>query len=143
MKKGCLALLIILIIVLAGISVFLYSKMFQYKKVIDYHFPMSKDMVNVMGEIIDIQNEVISIKTVIEDFYTIPENWKSKIIKVAVTNETDITKSDFETEESTAINLSDIKIGDLINAQANENIKGKAEFTAKFIQVFIIPTEGE
>ena len=113
--------------------------MLQYKKVIDYHFPVSETMVNVMGEITNIQDKTISIKTTIKDFYNIPEDWKTEIIKIIATDQTKITKTDLETEKSTEISLSDIKIGDKINAQANENIKGKTEFTTTFIQVFIIP----
>ena len=139
MKKSYLIIAIIIIIILAGLCVFLNIKMLQYKKVIDYHFPVSETMVNVMGEITNIQDKTISIKTTIKDFYNIPEDWKTEIIKIIATDQTKITKTDLETEKSTEISLSDIKIGDKINAQANENIKSKTEFTATFIQVFIIP----
>jgi hypothetical protein len=141
MKTIYFIIALIIIVILAGFCVYSNAKMLQYKKVIDYNFPPSEEEVSVMGEITDIQNNIISIKTTITDFYLLPKDWKTKIIKVTVNEQTQITKSDFETGQSTKINLSDIKIGDRVNARTDENIKDKSEFTAKYIEVFTAPKE--
>ena len=141
MKKSLLILAIIIIIILAALSVFLYIKMAQYKKVIDYYFPMPKTITNVGGEITDIQDDTITIKTFIQDPYILPEKWEIKSVKVVVTNETEFIKHLTNTYKE--VEFSELKVGDQINAQANEDIKNKSEFTAKFIEIFTTPEEAD
>ena len=136
MKKSLL-FTIIIIIILAALSVFLYIKMAQYKKVIDYHFPIPEEMVIADGEITAIQANVLTTEIIVQDAYTIPEEWKSRIVKITVTDETNIIKHELATLKE--IEFSELKIGDQISARAEENILDKNEFTAKAIEVHYIP----
>lgn len=139
MKKIYLIIAIIIIIILAGLCLVLNSKMLQYKKVIDYHFPVAEEIFSISSEITEIQDNVLSIETTIQDFYTMPEEWETKIVKITVADETKITKFDMETSETSEANLSDFKVGNQISARAEENIKDKTEFTAKSIELYLMP----
>lgn len=142
-KSPFIIITILIIIILAAACLNFGLKANQYKKVIDYHFPMSEEMLSVMGKVTNIQDKIISIETVAKDFYKLPEDWKTKIIKVTITDQTKITKSDFETGESIEINLSEIKIEDRVSARAGGDIKNKSEFTANYFEIFSIPEETE
>lgn len=137
MKKSYLIFAIIIIIILAGLCVFLNIKMLQYKKVIDYRFPMPETMVIVSGKITEIQANGLTIETTIQDSYNIPEKWKTKIVKVTITDETEIIKHGMGIFEE--IEFSELKVEDQISARANENIKDKTEFIAKYIELYAFP----
>jgi hypothetical protein len=115
--------------------------MVQYKKVIDYHFPTSKETGSVGGKITEIRDNIISIETQIQDPYTLPEEWKTRIVKVTVNDKTEFTKYDLATGKEAATILSALKVGDQITARTDENIKDKDEFTAKYIELYVPPTE--
>ena len=139
MKKPYLIIAIIIIIILAALCVFLNSKMLQYKKLIDYYFPAAEEMFSISGEITEIQDNVLSVETIVQDFRTVPEKWETKIVKITVTDETRIIKFDVETGKTSEANLSDFKVGNQINANTEENIKDKTEFIAKSIELYLMP----
>ena len=139
MKKTYFIIAIIIIIILAALCVFLNSKMLQYKKLIDYYFPAAEEMFSISGEITEIQDNVLSVETIVQDFRTVPEEWETKIVKITVTDETRIIKFDVETGKTSEANLSDFKVGNQINANTEENIKDKTEFTAKSIELYLMP----
>jgi len=141
MKPIYLIIAIIIIIILAGGCVFLNMKMLQYKKVIDYYFPVSEGVSTINGKITEIKDNVLSIETKIQDSYTVPEKWKTKIYKTTVNDNTKITKFELETGKETMINFSTLKVGDEIFARADENIQDKAEFAATSIELYIVPTK--
>ena len=111
----------------------------QYKKVIDYHMPVTEEMFSLSGKITEIEGNVLSVKTTIQDSYKLPEEWETKIIKIIVTDETKFTKFDIHAEEGIEINVSGIKVGDQLSASAAEDIKDKTEFTAESIEVYENP----
>ncbi len=139
--KSCILIIIILIIIIGAVcfKVGFYIGGAKYKKVIDYHFPMPETMINVSGQITEIQNNVLSVETKVQDSYAVPEEWKTRIVKVTIEDETKITKVNLQTDKTSEIELSEFKIGDQIVARANENIKDKTEFTAKSIELYIVP----
>ena len=139
MKKTYLIIAIIIIIILAALCVFLNSKMLQYKKLIDYYFPATEEIFSISGEITEIQANVLSIETIIQDFYTMPEEWKTKTVEVTVADETKIVKFDENTMKTIEIAFSDLKVRNQINASTEENIKDKTEFTAKSIELYLMP----
>jgi len=108
----------------------------DYKKIIDYYTAIPDESFSISGEIIRIENNTLSIEIVDQNPYILPNEWGNKIIKVSVSDKTEITKFDTSTATLTEINLSELKIGDKINATSEENIKDKKEFTANFIQLF-------
>lgn len=144
MKKSCLIITIIVIIVV-GLICFMAgrksmeSEVAKYKKLIDYYFPVSEEIFSISGEITEIQDNVLSVESIVQGPYVLPEEWKTEIFKIIVTDETKITKFDMETDETSEANLSDFKVGNQINAITEENIKDKTEFTATSIELFIIP----
>lgn len=139
--KSCIAIIIILIIIIGAVSFKIGFNIggAKYKKVIDYHFPMPEIMINVNGKITEIQNNVLSAETKVQDFYTVPEEWKTRIVKITITDETKITKVDLRTDKTSKMELSEFKINDQIAVRANENIKDKTEFTARSIEVYMVP----
>ena len=139
MKKTYFIIAIIIIIILAALCVFLNSKMLQYKKLIDYYFPAAEEMFSISGEITEIQDNVLSVETIVQDFRTVPEEWETKIVKITVIDETRIIKFDVETGKTSEANLSDFKVGNQISANTEENIKDKTEFTAKSIELYLMP----
>lgn len=139
MKKTYLTIAILIIIILAALSIFLNIKMLQYKKLIDYYFPVAGEMFSISGKITEIQANVLSIETTIQDFHTVPEEWETKIVKITVADETRIIKFDVETGEQTEVNLSIFKVGNQISANAEENIKDKTEFIATSIELYLMP----
>ncbi len=144
MKKSYLIITIIVIIVV-GLICFMAgrksmeSEVAKYKKLIDYHFPVAGEIFSISSEITEIQANVLSMKIIVQDSYVLPEEWETKIVKITVTDETKITKFNMETSEISEVNLSDLKVGNQINANTEENIKDKTEFTATSIELFIIP----
>lgn len=114
------------------------QKVAHYKSIIDYYFPMPEKIDYVDGKITNIQDKTLSIETTIQDPYTLPENWKTKIVKVRITDETKISEFTVETGESREIGLTDFKIGDEIRATAKQDIKDKTEFEAESIELFLI-----
>lgn len=143
-KLHIIVVAVIVIIIVAGVCFklgFVFGRksleptVAQYKKVIDYNFPVPEEMFGISGKIIDIQDKTLSIETTIQDPYVLPSEWKTKIIKATVNNETKITKFDMETGEEIKINFSDLKIENEVSAGANENIKDKAEFEAESIML--------
>jgi len=149
MKKLHLIIIaVIIIIIVAGVCFKLglnvgtksiESEVAQYKKVIDYNFPVPEEIFNVSGKIIDIQDKTLSIETIIQDPYVLPGEWKKQTIKVAVADETKITKFDMQTAKQIDIAISDLKIGDQVSAGTIENIKDKTEFLADYINLYITP----
>ncbi len=139
MKKTYLIIAIIIIIILAGLCLVLNSKMLQYKKVIDYYFPVAGEIFSVSSEITEIQANVLSIEINVQDPYVLPEKWETKTVKITVADETKITKFNMETGEETEVDFSAFKVGNQINANTEENIKDKTEFIAKSIELYFIP----
>jgi len=117
----------------------LESEIAQYKKIIDYYFPMFEETYNVSGKITEIQDNALGVETIIQDPYVLPDEWKTKIVKVIIGDETKITKFDMETGASIELNFSTLKVGDEISANADENIKDKNEFTAKYVELMVAP----
>ena len=149
MKKLHLIIIaVIIIIIVAGVCFKLglnmgkksmESEVAQYKKVVDYYFPVPAEALSISGEITEIQNNVLSIKTTIQDPYVLPNEWKKQIIKVTVNDETKITKFDMQTAEQIDVAISDLQVGSQVNAGAKENIKDKTEFVADYINLYITP----
>ncbi len=139
MKKTYFIITIIIIIILAGLCLVLSSKMLQYKKIIDYHFPVAGEIFSISSEITEIQANVLSVETIVQDFYVLPEKWETKIVKITVADETKITTFDMETGEETEVDFSALKVGNGISANAEENIKDKTEFIAKSIELYFFP----
>ena len=151
MKKFHLIIIAIIIMILvAGVCFKLglnvgkkssESEIAQYKKVIDSYFPpMPAETLSISGTITEIKNNVLSIETTIQDPYVLRNEWKTKIIKVTITDETKITKFDMQTAKQIDLTISDLKVGDRVNAGAKENIKDKAEFVADYVNLYISPT---
>ena len=69
MKKSCLVITIIVIIVV-GLICFMAgrksmeSEVAKYKKLIDYYFPVSEEIFSISGEITEIQDNVLSVETI-------------------------------------------------------------------------------
>lgn len=139
MKKTYLIIAIIIIIILAGLCLVLNSKMLQYKKLIDYYLPVAEELFSISGEITEIQDNVLSVETVVQDLYVLPEEWETKIVKITVADETEITKFDMKTSKETEVDFSAFKVGNQISAGTEENIKDKTEFTAKSIELYLMP----
>lgn len=149
MKQCYLIIIAIILIILVGLICFklgfvvgkkiLEPTVAQYKKLLDYYFPVPEDIFNISGKITEIQNNILSIEVIVQDFYALPEEWKTKIVKVIVTDETRITKFDMDTGKQIELGFSDLKVDDQIMAGAEENIKNKTEFEAKYIELFVVP----
>lgn len=111
-----------------------------YKKVIDYYSLIPKEIFTISGKITEIKDNVLSVETVIQQPYVLPEEWEKEIIRVRAEKETKIVKLEFpedplEEVKETKISLSDLKIGNQINVESQENIRGKKEITAKTIKL--------
>lgn len=149
MKKFLFIIIAIILIIAVGIVCYILGftagkksmeqTVAQYKKVIDYHFAVPEEVFAISGEITEIQDNVLSVKTIVQDPYLLPEEWETKIIKVVVDDETKLTKFDADTGEEIEINISDLKVGDQLDASAVEDIKDKTEFTAEYIGAYEIP----
>ncbi len=113
----------------------------KYKRIVDYYFPASEEQVSIDGKIIEIQREsgVLLVETIVQDLYALPEEWKTRIVKVTITSSTEIVAFDLEIAKLIEIPATKLKVGDKISARAKENIKDKTEFTAKFIQLYVVP----
>jgi hypothetical protein len=137
--KSCIPIIIILIIIIGAVSFKIGFNIggAKYKKVIDYHFPIPEEMVIADGKIIAIQASILTTEIIIQDAYTIPEEWKSKTVKITITDETKIIKHELEGFKE--IEFSELKVEDQISARAEENILDKNEFTAKAIEVHYSP----
>lgn len=155
MKKSQIILIAIIVVLLVAILGFkigfslgkksLESTVAQYKKIIDYNFPVPEEMFSISGDITEIQDRVLSVKVIDQDPYTLPSDWEAKTIRVTVTDETKITKFDMGTATTETIaSLSELRTGNRITAGTNmENIKGENEFIADFVELFIESTELE
>jgi len=149
MKKSYLIILAVIIIIIVGSVCFklgfisgkksLEPIVTQYKKVIDNFFPMPEEMSSIFGKITEIQDNVLSVETTVQNPYILPDEWETKIIKVIITEETEITKFDMETGEGIKIDFSNLKIKDEISARTDENIKDKDEFEAKYVELLSMP----
>lgn len=138
--KSCIPIIIILIIIIGAVSFKVGFNIggAKYKEIIDYHFPIPKEISRIEGKIAEIKDNIISVETIAEDPYILPNKWKTKIFKVTITNETGITKFDNETGGLTEMQFSEIKPGDEIIAKAGENVKDKTEFTANYIRIYSV-----
>jgi len=149
MKQAYIITIAIILIIIVGLicfklgyvsgKKFLEPTVAQYKKIIDYYFPVFEEAYNVSGKITEIQDNALSVETIIQDPYVLPDEWETKTVKIIINDETKITKFDMETGESIELNFSTLKVGDEINANADENIKDKNEFEAKYVELFAVP----
>ena len=148
MKKSYIIIGIIIIILVAGgcfgLGFVLGKKsleptLAQYKKVIDYYNPILENTFGVSGEIAEIQDNALGLRTAIQNPYALPSEWETKIIKIIVTDKTEVAKFDLKEMRGVKISLSDLKIGDQISVTANENIKDKTEFEATAIHLMTVP----
>lgn len=148
-KLHIIIVAVIIIIIVAGVCFklglnvgkkTLEQTVTQYKKVVDYYFPVPKETLSISGKITEIQDKVLSIEALIQDPYVLPSEWKKQIIKVTVNDETKITKFDMQTAKQIDLTISDLKVGDQVSAGATENIKDKIEFIADYINLIIVPT---
>ena len=145
-KKTYLILIIIIfIIIVIAVGAICFKVGFniganKYKRIVDYYF-VSEEQVSVNGKITEIQeeNNLVYVEITVQDPYALPEEWKTKIVKVTVTGETKITIFDFETAKLIETQVAKLKVGDKINVRAKENIKDKTEFTAEYIGVYENP----
>ena len=109
------------------------SEIEKYKTIIDYYFPSDKEVFNIVGKVIAINNNVLDVETLIEDPYVLPDKWKTKTYKAIITDQTKITKFGLEPGQETEISINDIKIGSEVEIDSKENIKDKNKFEAESI----------
>lgn len=151
MKKVLSVIIILIILFLVGGVCFklgfsageksMESVANQYKKVIDYYFRQPKEVFSLNGKVVEIKDNILTIETTVQNPYVLPEEWKTKTVKVIVTNETDIGRWEIKEGKPLRIKLglSDIKINTQISVSAKENIKDKTEFEAKSIELMPTP----
>ena len=148
MKKSYIIIGIIIIILVAGgcfgLGFVLGKKsleptLAQYKKVIDYYNPILENTFGVSGEIAEIQDNALGLRTAIQNPYALPSEWETKIIKIIVTDKTEVVKFDLKEMRGVKISLSDLKVGDQISVTAGENIEDKTEFEATTINLMTAP----
>ena len=148
MKKSYIIIGIIIIILVAGgcfgLGFVLGKKsleptLAQYKKVIDYYNPILENTFGVSGEIAEIQDNALGLRTAIQNPYALPSEWETKIIKIIVTDKTEVAKFDLKEMRGVKISLSDLKVGDQISVTAGENIEDKTEFEATTIHLMTAP----
>lgn len=143
-------LLVVILMLMLGVVLLFYAN--KFKPGVDERVPfqqmstdgLPKEVYNYNGEVIKIEDGVITIKALKGANYLL----NSKELKVKVDDKTEFNK--FVVPESISnlkpgqsgqyferrsIKLSDIKIGDKVTVIALENIKDKTEFTAAIVEV--------
>lgn len=152
MKKNIYIIIAIALIIIIGILGYLlgFSRgkksmeniVAQYKEIINYYIPEPKEVFGVGGKIKNISNNIIELETIIQDPYVLPENWKTKIVKIIVDDETNLYYFDPASAKKVPISLSDLSPGKEIYAGSNENIKNKEEFRASYVELTNQGTSG-
>ncbi len=145
MKKNLCIVIIAILVIIIGISCYFFgfymgkksmkNTVAQYKEIINYYLPEPKEVFGLGGKIKTINDNVIEIETTIQDPYTLPKNWKTKTVKIIVTDNTNLYYFDPASAEKISISLSDLGPGKEIYAGSNENIKDKEEFKATYIEL--------
>lgn len=153
MKKGFFIILIIGIALIAFAGG-LYSgkklsqsKIDEIQKILDYYFPPIKDLYYATGKITAIEGNLISLEIISpSERFTLPDQEPQKEIrKVTITDATKIVKREIAPPGSKEpiieieLDLTDLKTGDRISAEAEENIIDKTEFEAKYIELIFEP----
>ncbi len=115
------------------------QKIDQYKKIIDYYFPVVESTNSVTGKVLAIGNDYLNIETVIQDPYVLPEERETKTIKILISGKTKITRFDAMTGRDVEIKITDLKTNDQIGAFSDADIRNRSEFEAKSINLYVAP----
>ena len=105
-----------------------------------FYPPLPEEIYSISGKVTKIEGNKISLESsVMVSRFPLPEGKEieQRIFSVIVNDQTKISKIEFflPEEQPEILSLSDIKVGDEISVNSEEDIKDKEEFVASEIQV--------
>ena len=156
--------IVLVVIVIASVISYQagFEKAFQlgFEEALDEVVPAFPEITSISGQIKKIEGNVLTIDALPPIRRVAPGNepFKTELFKVRVTDKTSITQAQVQTTaqqttpaeeelidsnfvvEEKVISLSDLRVGDTVGVEADQDITNKKEFEVSKVQKFILLT---